>query len=191
MCSFDWEKCLLFIYSTWEKECAPSLKRVEKPLWRKKDPCTTTPDIDYHCSYWRHVTFTCVIIEHDTWHWIPVWSMLRKTISKILYSVLWAYLRLCTCPSRKKGHCKKNKMDLRKYVEIIWSAWIPSQYSGDFLFQQCILSKCSLHISGARQFFFFVYVDVLSKSKKEIIKNNITENDFFPCKQSSTQNMYM
>lgn len=39
--------------------------------------------------------------------------------------------------------------------------------------------------------FFFVYVDVLSKSKKEIIKNNIIENDFFPCKQSSTQNMYM
>lgn len=55
MCSFDWEKCLLFIYSTWEKECAPSLKRVEKPLWRKKDPCTMTRDIDYHCSYWRHV----------------------------------------------------------------------------------------------------------------------------------------
>lgn len=117
MCSFDWEKWLLFIYSTWEKECAPSLKRVEKPLWRKKDPCTTTRDIDYHCSYWRHVTFTCVIIEHDTWHWIPVWSKLRRTISKILYSVLWAYLRLCTCPSRKRGHCKKKQYGLEK---ICW-----------------------------------------------------------------------
>lgn len=191
MCSFDWEKCLLFIYSTWEKECAPSLKRVEKPLWRKKDPCTTTRDIDYHCSFW-HVTL-CICVITEQWHVTLNTSVINveENNLKILYSVLWAYLRLCTCLSRKRGHCKKNNMDLRKYVEIIWSAWIPSQYSGDFLFQQCILSKCSLHISGAKQFFFFVYVDVLSKSKKEIIKNNIIENDFFPCKRSSTQNMYM
>lgn len=189
MCSFDWEKRLLFIYSTWEKECAQSLKRVEKPLWRKKDPCTTTRDIDYHCSYWHVTLCTCVITEQ--WHVTLNTSVINveENNLKILYSVLWAYLRLCTCPSRKRGHCEKNNMDLRKYVEIIWSAWIPSQYSGDFLFQQSILSKCSLHtcISGARQIFCVCMWMFLSKSKKEIIKNNIIENDFSP----STQNMYM
>lgn len=134
MCLFDWEKCFLFIYSIWEKECALLLKRVEKLLWRKKDFCTTIRDIDYYCSYWRYVTFICVIIEYDTWYWILVWLMLRRIILKILYSVFWVYLRLCICLLRKRGYCKKNNMDLRKYVEIIWSVWIFFYYFGDFFF---------------------------------------------------------
>lgn len=155
MCSFDWEKWLLFIYSTWEKECAPSLKRVEKPLWRKKDPCTTTRDIDYHCSYWHVTLCTCVITEQ--WHVTLNTSVINveENNLKILYSVLWAYLRLCTCPSRKRGHCKKHNMDSRKYVEIIWSAWIPSHYSGDFFFSSVFwVNAHYIHVYQVQDKFF-------------------------------------
>lgn len=170
MCSFDWEKWLLFIYSTWEKECAPSLKRVEKPLWRKKDPCTTTRDIDYHCSYWHVTLCTCVITEQ--WHVTLNTSVINveENNLKILYSVLWAYLRLCTCPSRKRGHCKKHNMDSRKYVEIICLKCLnPLPLLWRLFFQQWILSKCSLHtcISGARQIFCVCMWMFLSKSKKK------------------------
>lgn len=155
MCSFDWEKWLLFIYSTWEKECAPSLKRVEKPLWRKKDPCTTTRDIDYHCSYW-HVTL-CICVITEQWHVTLNTSVINveENNLKILYSVLWAYLRLCTCPSRKRGHCKKHNMDSRKYVEIIWSAWIPSHYSGDFFFSSVFwVNAHYIHVYQVQDKFF-------------------------------------
>lgn len=65
--------------------------------------------------------------------------------------------------SRKWKHCKKNNKDLGKYVEIIWSAWIPSQNSyKDFLFQQC--THVATYIGCKTNGIFFVSVDVLSKT---------------------------
>lgn len=84
--------------------------------------------------------------------------------------------------SRKWKHCKKNNKDLGKYVEIIWSAWIPSQNSIKTFFFSSVLML--LHILGARQMGFFLCPWMFyQKPRKKEIKNINIENDFFPCVQ--------
>lgn len=166
MCSFDWEKRLLFIYSTWEKECAPSLKRVEKPLWRKKDPCTTTRDIDYHCSYWRHVTLcTSIIIEQ--WHVTLNTSVINVEENNLKNLVLCSLSIFETVhlSIKKKRALWEKQYGLEKICWDNLKCLNPLPLLWRLFFQQCILSKCSLHtcISGARQIFVCVYVDVFIK----------------------------